>query len=136
MKHSSVALPNPISATATGRGNPRLQARLVAACGVAVDDPLARHLVDQRDRLLERVFRAGEVLAANRHADVFVRDGGTIGAMTSIEKVLKCPVLFLGLSLPEHGYHAPNENFDWQQASGGMVAFAKYFEEIANLPKR
>ena len=64
----------------------------------------------------------------------FVRDGGTIGAMTSIEKVLKCPVLFLGLSLPEHGYHAPNENFDWQQASGGMVAFAKYFEEIANLP--
>ena len=67
---------------------------------------------------------------------VFVRDGGTIGAMTSIEKVLKCPVLFLGLSLPEHGYHAPNENFDWQQASGGMVAFAKYFEEIANLPQK
>ena len=64
---------------------------------------------------------------------VFVRDGGTIGAMTSIEKVLKCPVLFLGLSLPEHGYHAPNENFDWRQASGGMVAFAKYFEEIGNL---
>jgi acetylornithine deacetylase/succinyl-diaminopimelate desuccinylase-like protein len=29
---------------------------------------------------------------------VFVRDGGTIGAMTSIEKVLNCPVLFLGLS--------------------------------------
>ena len=66
---------------------------------------------------------------------VFVRDGGTIGAMTSIEQVLKCPVLFLGLSLPEHGYHAPNENFDWQQASGGMVAFAKYFEEIGKLGK-
>jgi acetylornithine deacetylase/succinyl-diaminopimelate desuccinylase-like protein len=66
---------------------------------------------------------------------VFVRDGGTIGAMTSIEKVLKCPIMFLGLSLPEHGYHAPNENFDWQQASGGMVAFAKYFEEIATLPR-
>src|SRR6185369_10361443 len=64
---------------------------------------------------------------------VFVRDGGTIGAMSSIERVLKCPVLFLGLSLPEPGYHAPNENFDWQQASGGMVAFVKYFEEIANL---
>ena len=70
--------------------------------------------------------------AFNRDA-VFVRDGGTIGAMTSIEKVLRCPVLFLGLSLPEHGYHAPNENFDWQQASGGMVAFAKYFEEISQM---
>ena len=73
---------------------------------------------------------------AFRKDAVFVRDGGTIGAMTSIEKVLKCPVLFLGLSLPEHGYHAPNENFDWQQASGGMVAFAKYFEEVANLPRQ
>jgi acetylornithine deacetylase/succinyl-diaminopimelate desuccinylase-like protein len=67
---------------------------------------------------------------------VFVRDGGTIGAMTSIEKVLRCPIMFLGLSLPEHGYHAPNENFDWQQASGGMVAFAKYFDELAKIQKK
>jgi acetylornithine deacetylase/succinyl-diaminopimelate desuccinylase-like protein len=64
---------------------------------------------------------------------VFVREGGSIGAIVSMEKVLKVPVLFLGLSLPEHGYHAPNENYDWQQASGGMVAFAKYFDEIANM---
>jgi acetylornithine deacetylase/succinyl-diaminopimelate desuccinylase-like protein len=64
---------------------------------------------------------------------VFVREGGSIGAIVSMEKVLKCPVMFLGLSLPEHGYHAPNENFDWRQASGGMVAFAKYFDEISQL---
>jgi acetylornithine deacetylase/succinyl-diaminopimelate desuccinylase-like protein len=64
---------------------------------------------------------------------VFVREGGSIGAVVSMEKILKCPVMFLGLSLPEHGYHAPNENFDWQQASGGMVAFAKYFELLAAL---
>jgi acetylornithine deacetylase/succinyl-diaminopimelate desuccinylase-like protein len=59
---------------------------------------------------------------------VFVREGGSIGAVPTMEKVLKCPVLFLGLSLPEHGYHAPNENYDWEQASGGMAAFAKLFE--------
>src|SRR5438270_6231166 len=64
---------------------------------------------------------------------VFVREGGSIGAVVSMEKFLRCPVLFLGLSLPEHGYHAPNENYDWQQASGGMVAFAKYFANIAAL---
>jgi len=81
---------------------------------------------------LPEALKRSVKFAFNRDA-VFVRDGGTIGAMTSIEKVLKCPVLFLGLSLPEHGYHAPNENFDWQQASGGMVAFAKYFEEISQL---
>jgi acetylornithine deacetylase/succinyl-diaminopimelate desuccinylase-like protein len=64
---------------------------------------------------------------------VFVREGGSIGAVVSMEKVLDVPVLFMGLSLPEHGYHAPNENYDWQQASGGMVAFAKYFDEIARM---
>jgi acetylornithine deacetylase/succinyl-diaminopimelate desuccinylase-like protein len=64
---------------------------------------------------------------------VFVREGGSIGAVISMERYLRCPVMFLGLSLPEHGYHAPNENYDWQQASGGMVAFAKYLEEVASL---
>ncbi|HYH09929.1 MAG TPA: M20/M25/M40 family metallo-hydrolase [Thermoanaerobaculia bacterium] len=64
---------------------------------------------------------------------VFVREGGSIGAVISMEKVLKTPVMFLGLSLPEHGYHAPNENYDWQQASGGMVAFVRYFENVAAM---
>lgn len=62
---------------------------------------------------------------------VFVREGGSIGAVPSMESVFQCPVMFIGLSLPEHGYHAPNENYDWGQASGGMVTFAKYFELIA-----
>jgi hypothetical protein len=51
----------------------------------------------------------------------------------SMENVLKSPVMFLGLSLPEHGYHAPNENYDWQQASGGIAAFVKYFANVAAL---
>ena len=64
---------------------------------------------------------------------VFVREGGSIGAVLSMEKVLKAPVFFLGLSLPEHGYHAPNENFDWPQAEGGMAAFADYFRRLAEM---
>ncbi|HYC62292.1 MAG TPA: M20/M25/M40 family metallo-hydrolase [Thermoanaerobaculia bacterium] len=64
---------------------------------------------------------------------VFVREGGSIGAVISMEKVLSAPVMFLGLSLPEHGYHAPNENFDWQQASGGIAAFVKYFDNVARM---
>jgi acetylornithine deacetylase/succinyl-diaminopimelate desuccinylase-like protein len=64
---------------------------------------------------------------------VFVREGGSIGAVISMERVLKTPVMFLGLSLPEHGYHAPNENYDWQQASGGIVAFVKYFSNVAAM---
>jgi hypothetical protein len=50
-----------------------------------------------------------------------------------MEKVLRTPVMFLGLSLPEHGYHAPNENYDWQQASGGIVAFVKYFSNVSAM---
>lgn len=64
---------------------------------------------------------------------VFVREGGTIGAVLSMEQILRCPIVFMGLSLPDHGYHAPNENFDWGQAGGGMVAFAKFFEEAAGV---
>ena len=64
---------------------------------------------------------------------VFVREGGSIGAVLSMEKVLKVPVFFLGLSLPEHGYHAPNENYDWSQAQGGMASFADYFRRVAEM---
>jgi acetylornithine deacetylase/succinyl-diaminopimelate desuccinylase-like protein len=65
---------------------------------------------------------------------VFVREGGTIGAVLSMEQILKVPIVFMGLSLPDHGYHAPNENFDWGQAGGGIVAFAKLLEEVAAVP--
>ncbi len=66
-------------------------------------------------------------------APAFVREGGSIGAVVTMQKAWKVPILFLGLSLPEHGYHAPNEYFDWGQASGGMKAFAQYFSELAKL---
>jgi len=71
--------------------------------------------------------------AAFGREPAFVREGGSIGAVLAMEQILRAPVYFLGLSLPEHGYHAPNENFDWRQASGGMVAFARYFERVATL---
>ena len=60
-----------------------------------------------------------------------MREGGSIGAVLTMRKTLNAPVMFLGLSLPEHGYHAINENFDWGQASGGMEIFCRYFNEIA-----
>ncbi len=63
----------------------------------------------------------------------FIREGGSIGAVVTMQKAWKVPILFLGLSLPEHGYHAPNEYFDWGQASGGIKAFAHYFAELAKM---
>lgn len=63
----------------------------------------------------------------------FTREGGSIGAVVTMQKHLRAPITFLGLSLPEHGYHAKNENYDWGQTSGGIKMFVKYFEEIAKL---
>jgi acetylornithine deacetylase/succinyl-diaminopimelate desuccinylase-like protein len=63
----------------------------------------------------------------------FTREGGSIGAVVTMQKHLKAPITFLGLSLPEHGYHAKNENYDWRQTSGGIKMFVKYFEEIAGI---
>jgi acetylornithine deacetylase/succinyl-diaminopimelate desuccinylase-like protein len=80
---------------------------------------------------------AESAAAAMKHAfgkdPAFVREGGSIGAVVSMEKVLAAPVMFLGLSLPEHGYHAINENYDWQQASGGIKMFVRYFELLTEI---
>ncbi len=65
----------------------------------------------------------------------FTREGGSIGAVKTMEDVLGCEVFFLGLSLPSHGYHAPNENYDWEQASGGIVAFARYFQTVSGFKR-
>jgi acetylornithine deacetylase/succinyl-diaminopimelate desuccinylase-like protein len=64
---------------------------------------------------------------------VFARAGGSDGAVAVMQKHLKAPIILLGLSLPEHGYHAPNENFDWRQAYGGMKTFVRFFTNIAEM---
>jgi len=61
------------------------------------------------------------------------RRGGSIGAVATMQQEWKAPVLFLGLSLLEHGYHAPNEYSDWGQASGGINSVAAYFLELTKL---
>ena len=63
-----------------------------------------------------------------------VREGGSIGAAVSLNRLCKAPVVFLGLSLPEHGYHAPNEYFEWCQVRGGIRTFAHYFDRISKIP--
>lgn len=83
---------------------------------------------------VEAVRRAAQAGFGKEPA--FIREGGSIGAVVTMQKTWKAPLVFLGLSLPEHGYHAPNEYFDWGQASGGMKAFAHYVAELATMGKR
>jgi len=61
-----------------------------------------------------------------------VREGGSIGAVPKMARVLGVPIHFLPLSLPEHGYHAPNERFDWKQAKGGIASYVHTFAKLAS----
>jgi len=63
----------------------------------------------------------------------FVREGGSIGAVLSMAEAWQVPITLLGLSLPEDGYHGPNESFAWGQAQGGMLTFVRYFEQLSSL---
>jgi acetylornithine deacetylase/succinyl-diaminopimelate desuccinylase-like protein len=59
-----------------------------------------------------------------------VREGGSIGAVPQMARILGVPIHFLPLSLPEHGYHAPNERFDWRQARGGIASYVHTFAKL------
>lgn len=106
---------------------------LVRALDPAVEVEVAGHLEPYRGPTEGRVHEAitTALTEATGKRPVHVREGGSIGAVPILADLLGVPVHFLPLSLPEHGYHAPNERFDWKQAKVGMTAFAKLFEMLA-----
>lgn len=81
------------------------------------------------DAKLEALVEAMEYGFGKR--PVFVNSGGSIGAVLVLEEILGVPVLFLPLSLPEDGYHGPDESFAWEQVPGGIKSYLRYFERIA-----
>jgi acetylornithine deacetylase/succinyl-diaminopimelate desuccinylase-like protein len=92
---------------------------------------LSPYLVDASGPHLEAAQRAMAEAFGRRPA--LTREGGSIGAVVTMDRLLRAPVVMLGLSLPEHGYHAVDENFDWGQASRGMEMFRRYFHELAAI---
>jgi acetylornithine deacetylase/succinyl-diaminopimelate desuccinylase-like protein len=61
------------------------------------------------------------------------REGGSIGAVVTMAKILRKEIVLLGLSLPEDGYHAIDESFAWPQAAGGIELFFRYFQRLAAI---
>jgi acetylornithine deacetylase/succinyl-diaminopimelate desuccinylase-like protein len=88
-------------------------------------------LADRRGPVAEAAADAMEFGFGARPA--FIREGGSIGAVILMEQYLKAPITLLGISLPEHGYHGPDEFFDWGQAAGGMAMFVRFFERLGAL---
>ncbi|MGB8295296.1 MAG: M20/M25/M40 family metallo-hydrolase [Polyangia bacterium] len=98
------------------------------------ESSLSPFLADPSGPHLEAAQQA--MLEAFGKRPALTREGGSIGAVVTMDRILRAPVVLLGLSLPEHGYHAVNENFDWGQASRGMEMFCRYFANLAEIPRR
>ena len=64
---------------------------------------------------------------------VFMRDGGSIPIVTNFSKVLKAPVVLMGLGLNSENLHSPNEHFDLNHFELGIISSVYFLKEIAEV---
>jgi acetylornithine deacetylase/succinyl-diaminopimelate desuccinylase-like protein len=62
---------------------------------------------------------------------VFIGTGGTIGPVSSFDRILHLPQVLIGVGLPDDAIHAPNEKFDLGQFYGGIETMAYLYDELA-----
>jgi acetylornithine deacetylase/succinyl-diaminopimelate desuccinylase-like protein len=62
---------------------------------------------------------------------VFIGTGGTIGPVSSFDRILGLPQVLIGVGLPDDAIHAPNEKFDLAQFFGGIETMAYLYDELA-----
>lgn len=65
-------------------------------------------------------------------APVFTRIGGS-GPEEALGRVLDAPVLYLGVALPDDGFHAPNERMRLEQMWKGLRAAGELWLELGRL---
>ncbi|MGA2395928.1 MAG: dipeptidase [Candidatus Lustribacter sp.] len=61
----------------------------------------------------------------------FIGTGGTIGPVSSFDRILGLPQVLIGVGLPDDAIHAPNEKFDLGQFYGGIETMAYLYDELA-----
>jgi acetylornithine deacetylase/succinyl-diaminopimelate desuccinylase-like protein len=64
-------------------------------------------------------------------APVFIGTGGTIGPVSSFDRILHLPQVLIGVGLPDDAIHAPNEKFDLGQFYGGIETMTYLYDELA-----
>jgi acetylornithine deacetylase/succinyl-diaminopimelate desuccinylase-like protein len=85
---------------------------------VSVEHPAASIAV----RCLEEVFGT---------KPRYIREGGSIGAVASFDRVLGRPVVLLGFSNPDDRAHSANEMLLMANYEGGVRTIARYWEALA-----
>ncbi|MBV8424515.1 MAG: M20/M25/M40 family metallo-hydrolase, partial [Candidatus Eremiobacteraeota bacterium] len=61
----------------------------------------------------------------------FIGSGGTIGPVSSFDRVLHLPQVLIGVGLPDDATHAPNEKFTLSQFYGGIETLVYLYDELA-----
>lgn len=64
---------------------------------------------------------------------VFIGTGGTIGPVSSFDRILHLPQVLIGVGLPDDQIHAPNEKFTLSQFFGGIKTMVRLYGELAAL---
>jgi acetylornithine deacetylase/succinyl-diaminopimelate desuccinylase-like protein len=62
---------------------------------------------------------------------VFIGTGGTIGPVSSFDRILHLPQVLIGVGLPDDAIHAPNEKFNLHQFYGGIETMTHLYTELA-----
>jgi acetylornithine deacetylase/succinyl-diaminopimelate desuccinylase-like protein len=66
---------------------------------------------------------------------LFTREGGS-GPAADLQEVLGAPVLFLGISVPSDGWHAPNEKVELDLLLKGVETTAHLWGDLADTWRR
>jgi acetylornithine deacetylase/succinyl-diaminopimelate desuccinylase-like protein len=60
----------------------------------------------------------------------YIREGGSIGAVASFDRVLGQPIVLLGFTNPDDHAHSPNESLVIANYEGGVRTIARYWEAL------
>ncbi|MEO6912475.1 MAG: dipeptidase [Candidatus Baltobacteraceae bacterium] len=106
--------------------------RQIAPSGITVTieaDGDVRAVVTSRDH--PAVAAAARAMEAGfGKPPVFIGTGGTIGPVSSFDRILNLPQVLIGVGLPDDQIHAPNEKFTLSQFFGGIRAMAHLYDEL------
>lgn len=90
--------------------------------------PLDHPALQAVSRAMSRAFAAP---GAEPREILYTREGGS-GPEADLQEVLAAPVVFLGVSLPDDGWHAPNEKVDLDLLLKGAEAAAYLWQDLAS----
>ena len=105
----------------TGIGHKIIFSGTTRPCLTPLDHPALRAVVRAMGRAFEQPVR-------------YTREGGS-GPAADLQDVLAAPVLFLGISVPSDGWHAPNEKVELDLLLKGVEASAYLWGELSETSR-